>query len=155
MEGRGAIDSAHRVKQICGQVFRYAVASGFAERDVTTDLKGALAAPERGHYAAITDPKRVATLLRSIDGYSGHPFALAALKLSPLVFVRPGELRSAELAEIDLDEAEWRIPGHKMKWTTIISYRCRVRHWRFYEWCSHCQATESLFSQAFARPIVA
>nr|WP_315252956.1 integrase arm-type DNA-binding domain-containing protein [uncultured Duganella sp.] len=115
VEGRGAIDSAHRVKQICGQVFRYAVASGFAERDVTTDLKGALAAPERGHYAAITEPKQVAALLRSIDGYSGHPFALAALKLSPLVFVRPGELRAAEWAEIDLDAAEWRIPGHKMK----------------------------------------
>lgn len=115
VESRGAIDSAHRVKQICGQVFRYAVASGFTERDVTTDLKGALAAPERGHYAAITEPKRVAALLRSIDGYSGHPFALAALKLSPLVFVRPGELRAAEWEEIDLGAAEWRIPGHKMK----------------------------------------
>lgn len=115
MESRGAIDSAHRIKQICGQVFRHAVASGFAERDVTVDLKGALAAPERGHYAAITEPKGVAALLRSIDGYNGHPYALAALKLSPLVFVRPGELRAAEWAEIDLDAAEWRIPGYKMK----------------------------------------
>jgi integrase len=115
VESRGAIDSAHRVKQICGQVFRYAVASGFAERDVTADLKGALAAPERGHYAAITEPKQVAALLRSIDGYCGHPYALAALKLSPLVFVRPGELRAAEWVEIDLVAGEWRIPGHKMK----------------------------------------
>jgi integrase len=115
IENRGAIDSAHRVKQICGQVFRFAVASGFAERDVTVDLKGALAAPERGHYAAITEPKQVAALLRSVHGYSGHPYALAALKLSPLVFVRPGELRGAEWSEIDLETSEWRIPGHKMK----------------------------------------
>jgi integrase len=115
VESRGAIDSAHRVKQICGQVFRFAVASGFAERDVTIDLKGALAAPERGHYAAITEPKQVAALLRSIDSYSGHPYAVAALKLSPLLFVRPGELRAAEWAEIDLEVEEWRIPGHKMK----------------------------------------
>jgi integrase len=115
MEDRGAVDSAHRVKQICGQVFRYAVASGLAERDVTADLKGALATPEKGHYAAITEPKQVGSLLRSIHGYSGHPYALAALKLSPLVFVRPGELRSAEWAEIDLEAAEWRIPGSKMK----------------------------------------
>lgn len=115
MEDRGAVDSAHRVKQICGQVFRYAVASGFAERDVTADLKGALATPEKGHYAAITEPRQVGALLRSIHGYGGHPYALAALKLSPLVFVRPGELRSAEWAEIDLEAAEWRIPGSKMK----------------------------------------
>ncbi|MFJ1471053.1 tyrosine-type recombinase/integrase [Massilia orientalis] len=115
MEDRGAVDSAHRVKQICGQVFRYAVACGLAERDVTADLKGALAAPEKGHFAAITDPKQVGVLLRSIHGYQGHPYARAALKLSPLVFVRPGELRAAEWNEIDFGAAEWRIPGHKMK----------------------------------------
>jgi integrase len=115
MEARGAIDSAHRVKQICGQVFRYAVATGFAERDVTVDLKGALSTVPRGNYAAITEPKQVAELMRSIFAYTGHPYAAAALKLSPLVFVRPGELRSAEWAEIDLDAAEWRIPGNKMK----------------------------------------
>jgi integrase len=115
IEDRGAIDSAHRVKQICGQVFRFAVASGFASRDVTADLKGALAVPEKGHFAAITEPKQVGALLRSIHGYGGHPYATAALKLSPLVFVRPGELRAAEWAEMDLGAAEWRIPGHKMK----------------------------------------
>lgn len=115
MEARGAIDSAHRVKQICGQVFRYAVATGTAERDVTADLKGALAAVPKSNYAAITEPKPAGDLLRSIYAYTGHPFAVAALKLSPLVFVRPGELRSAEWAEIDLDAAEWRIPGRKMK----------------------------------------
>jgi integrase len=115
MEARGAIDSAHRVKQICGQVFRYAVATGVAERDVTADLKGALAVVPRAHYAAITEPKQVGELLRAIHAYSGHPYAAAALKLSPLVFVRPGELRSAEWSEIDLDAATWRIPASKMK----------------------------------------
>jgi integrase len=115
MEARGAIDSAHRVKQICGQVFRYAVATGLAERDVTADLKGALAAVPKAHYAAITEPMKVGELMRSIYAYTGHPYATAALKLSALVFVRPGELRSAEWAEINLDAAEWRIPGSKMK----------------------------------------
>ncbi|TSA15035.1 MAG: DUF4102 domain-containing protein [Comamonadaceae bacterium] len=115
MEGRGALDSVQRVKQICGQVFRYAVAIGSAERDVTQDLKGALAKPKAGHFAAITEPKQVGNLLRSIFSYTGHPYTVAALKLSPLVFVRPGELRTAEWAEIDLDAAEWRIPGSKMK----------------------------------------
>lgn len=115
MEGRGALDSAQRVKQICGQVFRYAVATGSAERDVTQDLKGALAKPTAGHFAAITEPKQAGDLMRSIFAYQGHPYTVAALKLSPLVFVRPGELRTAEWAEIDLDAAEWRIPGSKMK----------------------------------------
>ena len=115
METRGAIDSAHRVKQVCGQVFRYAVASGLAERDVTADLKGALSAVPKANYAAITEPKQVGGLLRAIFDYNGLPAAVAALKLSPLLFVRPGELRGAEWAEIDLDAAEWRIPGSKMK----------------------------------------
>lgn len=115
MEARGAIDSAHRVKQICGQVFRYAVATGIAERDVTSDLKGALATVPKGNYAAITEPKLVGNLMRSIHEYAGHPYATTALKLAPLVFVRPGELRSAEWVEIDLDAAEWRIPSRKMK----------------------------------------
>jgi integrase len=115
METRGAIESAHRVKQVCGQIFRFAVATDLAERDVTADLKGAIASVPKGHFAAITEPKEVAGLLRAIHGYSGHPYSTAALKLSPLVFVRPGELRGAEWTEIDLDGAEWRIPGIKMK----------------------------------------
>ncbi|WBS02370.1 integrase arm-type DNA-binding domain-containing protein [Pseudoduganella sp. SL102] len=115
IEERGAFDSAHRVKQICGQVFRFAVAEGVAERDVTADLRGALAAVPKGHYAAITEPRELGELMRSIHGYAGHPYTVAALKLSPLLFVRPGELRAAEWAEIDLDAAEWRIPGAKMK----------------------------------------
>lgn len=115
IEARGAIDSAHRVKQICGQICRYGVSAGLVERDVTADLKGALAAIPKSNYAAITEPKQAGNLMRSIHAYAGHPYAVAALKLSALVFVRPGELRAAEWAEIDLDAAEWRIPGTKMK----------------------------------------
>ena len=115
IEKRGAIESAHKIKQLCGQVFRFAVASGLADRDMTVDLRGALSAVPEAHYAAITDPKEAARLLRAIDTYDGHAYAIAALKLAPLVFVRPGELRAAEWSEIDLDAAEWRIPGSKMK----------------------------------------
>jgi integrase len=115
IEARGSIDTAHRAKQICGQIFRYAVAVGLTERDVTTDLRGALAAIPESHFAAITEPKQAGELMRSIFDYTGHPCTVAALKLAPLVFVRPGELRTAEWAEIDLDAAEWRIPASKMK----------------------------------------
>ena len=115
MEARGALDSVHRLKQVCGQVFRYAIASGSAERDVTQDLKGALAKSVPTNFAAITEPKKVGDLMRSIFDYGGHPYTVAALKLAPLVFVRPGELRTAEWTEIHLDGAEWRIPGDKMK----------------------------------------
>lgn len=115
MEGRGAIDSSKRVVQICGQIFRYAVAEGSAERDVTQDLRGALQKAERHHYAAITEPSQLALLLRAMDGYMGHIYSRTALKLTPLVFVRPGELRTAEWSEIDFEAAEWRIPAAKMK----------------------------------------
>ena len=115
IEARGSIDTAHRAMQICGQIFRYAVAVGMAERDVTADLRGALAAIPESHFAAITEPKQAGNLMRSIFDYSGHPTTLAALKLTPLVFVRPGELRTMEWAELDLGAAEWRIPGSKMK----------------------------------------
>jgi integrase len=115
IEARGAIESAHKIKQLCGQVFRFAVASGLTERDVTADLRDALAAVPGTHYAAITEPKQAGGLLRSIFDYSGHPYAVAALKLAPLLFVRPGELRAAEWAEIDMDDALWRIPASKMK----------------------------------------
>lgn len=115
MEQRGANDSAKRLVQICGQIFRYAVAEGSAERDVTQDLKGALQKAEKRHYAAITDPTQLAPLLRAMDGYSGHIYSRIALRLTPMLFVRPGELRHAEWAEIDFDAAEWRIPRRKMK----------------------------------------
>jgi integrase len=115
MEARGALDSVKRVKQVCGQVFRYAVATGRAERDITQDLKGAFAKSTPSHFAAITDPINAGKLMRSIFDYNGHSYTVAALKLSPLLFVRPGELRTAEWTEFNLKEAEWRIPGQKMK----------------------------------------
>ena len=115
VESRGALESAHRIRTIAGQVFRYAVATGRAERDPSGDLRGALPQPGEKHHAAITDPKEVTQLLRAIDGYEGHFVTKCALRLAPLVFVRPGELRHAEWAEVDLDEAVWNIPAHKMK----------------------------------------
>jgi integrase len=115
MEARGVGESTHRVKQICGQVFRFAVASGMIERDVTADLKGALKVVKTKHYAAITEPREAGQLMNAIYAYKGHPYAVAALKLSALLFVRPGELRSAEWIHFDLEAAEWRIPGNKMK----------------------------------------
>jgi len=115
IEERGAVESAHRALQVCGQVLRYAIATGRAKRNPVADLKGALASPEVHHHAAITDPRELGGLLRAIDGYSGDPATRAALKLSSLLFVRPGELRHAEWAEIDLDMGEWNIPAGKMK----------------------------------------
>ena len=114
MEGRGALDSVQRVKQICGQVFRYAVAIGSAERDVTQDLKGALTKPVHKNRPAITDPKLAGDLMRGIFAYSGHTYTVAALKLSSLAMLRPGELRKAEWSEIDFETAEWRISGAKL-----------------------------------------
>jgi integrase len=115
MEERGAVYCAHSVMGICGRVFRYGIAVGKAEHDITADLRGALTPHKKKHYATITDPKKVGQLLRAIDDYPGHSTVSHALKLAPLVFVRPGELRNAEWAEFDLDNAEWRIPAEKMK----------------------------------------
>lgn len=115
IEDRKAIETAHRTKQNCSQVFRYAVATGRAERDPTAELRGALAAAGERHHPAIIEPKAIGALLRAIDGFEGQPATKAALKLAPLVFVRPGELRRAEWAEFDLDSAEWRIPAARMK----------------------------------------
>ncbi len=115
IEASGRLETAHRAHQNCGQVFRYAVATGRAERDPSGDLRGALPPASKSHYAAVTEPKAIAGLLRAIDGYTGSFVTTRALRLAPLVFVRPGELRRAEWAEIDLDAAEWRIPAAKMK----------------------------------------
>ncbi len=108
IEDRGALETAHRVLSNCGQVFRYAVATGRAERDPTDDLRGALPPVKGDHFASTTDPKRVAGILRAMDGYEGTLTVRCALRLAPLVFVRPGELRHAEWADIDLEAAEWR-----------------------------------------------
>jgi integrase len=115
IEGRGAHETAHRTKQRAGQVFRYAIATGRAKHDPTADLRGALAPVVSTSRAAITDPVKVGDLLRAIGTYQGSLVTKCALRLAPLVFVRPGELRKAEWTEIDLDGAQWRIPAAKMK----------------------------------------
>jgi integrase len=115
IESRGALVTAHRAMQNCGQIFRYAVATGRAERDPTGDLRGALPPAKEKHHASIIEPKHVAELLRAIDSYQGYFATKCALRLAPLVFVRPGELRKAQWPEIDLDKTEWRIPGERMK----------------------------------------
>ena len=115
IEERGALETAHRASQNCGQVFRYAIATGRAERDPSGDLRGAIPPTKKTHHASITDPKEIGALLRAIDGYEGGLIVRAALKLAPLVFVRPGELRKAEWKEIDWDKSEWIIPAERMK----------------------------------------
>ena len=110
-----ALETAHRVKFICGQVFRYAVGTGRAERDPTADLRGILPPRSQKHHAAITDPKEVAGLLRAIDVFTGTFTVKSALLLAPLVFLRPGELRQAEWSEFDLDAGEWNVPIERLK----------------------------------------
>lgn len=119
IENRGALETAHRIHQSCGQIFRYAIATLRAERDTAADLKGALPPTNQKHHASITDPKKIGELLRAIDCYQGQFITRCALQFAPLVFVRPGELRHAESSEIDLDKAEWRIPAEKMKMKTV------------------------------------
>jgi integrase len=115
VESRGAIETAHRIKTVCGQVFRYAVATGRADSDPTAALKGALPLRKVKHRAAITEPNKFGDLLRAIDGYEGSFVVKCALQIQALTFVRPGELRHAEWSEIDLDAAQWNIPAEKMK----------------------------------------
>lgn len=115
IEKRGAIETAHRAKQVAGMVFRYAIATGRAERDPSADLKGALRRPHKTHFAAITKPDDVATLMRAIDAYNGTPIVSAALKLSPLLFCRPGELRHLEWTEINHQDRRIEISASKMK----------------------------------------
>lgn len=115
IEKRGKHETAHRVRSECGAIFRFAAASGRVDGDPTALLRHALAPVKRRHRPALTDLARVGDLLRAIDGYRGRHETEIALKLLPLTFVRPGELRRAEWSEIDLERAEWRIPAHRMK----------------------------------------
>ncbi len=115
VEKRGTVDTAHRIMQNCGQIFRYAIATGRAQRDVAADLRGALPPVKKGHLATIVDPKEIAKLLRAIEDYQGYFVTRCALRLAPLVFVRPGELRQAEWSEFNFETSEWRIPVGKMK----------------------------------------
>lgn len=113
IEARGAVETAHRARALAGQVFRYAIATGRADRNPAADLVGALAQPEERHFASVTDPAEIGPLLRALHAYPGTPAVSAALKLAPLVFVRPGELRRARWADIDLDAGEWRFAASK------------------------------------------
>lgn len=115
IEARGAIETAHRTLQNCGQVFRYAIATGRAERDPAADLRDALPPVKGSNFATITDPGAIGQLLRDIDAYQGNYIVRAALRIAPYVFVRPTELRRAEWTEINLKGAEWRIPAARMK----------------------------------------
>ena len=120
IEGRGALDTAHRALGSCGQVFRYAVATWCAQRDPSVDLRGALPPAKGQHFAATTDPKQLVLILRTMDGYEGSFIVRSALRLAPLIFVRPGELRRAEWKDIDLDAAEWRYTVTKTNTPHIV-----------------------------------
>jgi integrase len=102
IETRGVIDTAHRCLQYCGQIFRYAIATGRMTHDIAADLRGALKSTAHSHFASRKDVKEVGGLLKAIDSYTGHPIVRLALKMAPYVFVRPGELRHAEWSEFDL-----------------------------------------------------
>lgn len=113
VEKRGHLETASRIKTVCGQVFRYAISTGKARRDTAADLRGSLRRAKTQHFAAITDPKEIPALLRAIDGYGGTPVVVAALNLAPLVFVRPGELRHARWEDFDLEAATWSFQPSK------------------------------------------
>lgn len=115
IENRGLFDTAQRLRSLCGQVFRYGIVTARCERDISTDLRGALVVHRVKHRAAITTPYELGQLLRAIDDFQGQALTRTALKLLPHVFVRPGELRSAEWSEFDFDRMVWKIPSHKMK----------------------------------------
>jgi len=115
IENRGIFETAHRVKQVVGQIFRYAIITGRADRDPSSDLRGALTPVKAKNFATITEPKEIGGLLRAIDGYSGSYIVKCALQFAPLVFVRPRELRHAEWKEFDFKNALWKIPAEKMK----------------------------------------
>ena len=115
VEKRGVVETAHRALENCSQVFRYAVATGRVESDPARDLKDALRRPMVKHFAAITSPERLGTLLRAIHSYNGTPVVNAALRLLPLLLLRPGELRQGEWAEIDLAGSTWAVPAARMK----------------------------------------
>lgn len=112
---RGAVESAHRAKSSISQVMRYAITTGRAERDPCPDLKGALPSPRVQHFSAIIDPGKVGPFLNALDEYEGSFIVKCALRLAPLVFVRPGELRQAQWTEINFDRAEWRFFVSKTK----------------------------------------
>lgn len=120
VEATGAHETALRIRQTCGAIWRYAIASGRAERDAAADLKDALSPATSTHFAAVTEPEKAGALLNILDGYDGTPIVRCALRLAPLVFVRPGELRKAQWSEINLEKAQWSIPPWRTKMKTPL-----------------------------------
>ena len=131
IENQNKVETAYRTLQAAGQVFRYAVQTGRALRDVTSDLRGALTPSVTKHMASFTEPQQVAELMRAIDGFTGTLTVQTALRLAPLVFVRPSELRKAKWADIDLDASEWRYFVTKTKTEHIVPL-CRqaIEHFK-------------------------
>jgi len=115
VEVRGKYETANRLRSTFGTIFRYAIATGRAQRDVAFDLRGALISPKAVHRAAIIDPQRLGGLLRAVEAHEGNPAVRIALQMLPHVFVRPGELRMAEWSEFDMQDAVWTIPAAKTK----------------------------------------
>ncbi|MPS34305.1 MAG: DUF4102 domain-containing protein [Stenotrophomonas sp.] len=120
LEKRGVVETAHRARAVANQVFRYAIATGRAERNPAADLVGALETPRIRHFASVIEPEKIGELLRALHSYTGLPVTQAALKLAPLVFVRPGELRQARWADINLDAGEWRFTASKTGISHIV-----------------------------------
>ncbi|GAA0442812.1 hypothetical protein GCM10009095_07970 [Sphingomonas molluscorum] len=130
VEGRGRYESARRLRSVSGRVFRYAIATGRAQHDISSALGDALITPKVTHRAAITDPVEVGVLLRAIDDFTGHATTRAGLQLAAHLFVRPGELRHAEWSEIDLDAAIGTIPANKMKMRRPHRVPLSIQRWR-------------------------
>lgn len=120
LEQRGLVETAHRARSHAGRIFRYAIATGRTQRNPADDLAGALEQPQTKHFASLTEPERIGELLRALWAYQGSPVTCAALKLAPMLFVRPGELRQAKWADIDLDAREWRYITSKTKTAHIV-----------------------------------
>jgi integrase len=167
IESKGFNETAKRVKQRCSQIFRYAIATGRTENDPTVALRGALAPVVSKNHAGITEPARIGELMLAIDGYTGHPVVKAAMKLSALTFVRPGELKNALWTEIDLGRREWRISAERMKMreehivplspqamsviTELLSYRGESKYLLPSVWTDHRPISENTVNLALRR----
>lgn len=128
IDGRGAQDSAHRALQNCSRIFRYAVATGKAKRDPTPDLRRVLPPAKHKHFASITEPKQVGALLRAIDAFEGTFVVQCALRLAPMLFVRPGELRKAMWKDFDLQKGEWSYLSTKKNKQHIVPLSSQALH---------------------------
>jgi integrase len=158
IESKGVYETAHRVLNTCGQIFRYAILKGDATRDPTSDLRGALLTPKANHFATITDPKEITSLLLACGDYEGSEVVRIALLLLPLVFVRPGELRHMEWTEVDFNNRRWTIPSDKMKAKRIhivpLSEQALELLYQLYKLTGHGRyAFTSLRTPAGNRPI--